>query len=125
MFYLLYHMKQILAILVLDHGLCQLAHAFGGNPAFAIGDAFETGNLETLALFNDFNKRGSLTEGVVRAGVQPCETTAKGLYLEFTIFEEFLVYSGYFQLAAGGGFDLLGHINHLIGIEVEANHCII
>ena len=55
-------LEQILSILVLEHGLCQLAHLLLVNPALAIGDAFETGHLQALSLFNDLNECRSLTE---------------------------------------------------------------
>ena len=118
-------MEQILAVLVLYHGLGQLAHAFGGDPALAIGNALETGDLETLALFDDFNEGGGFAERIVCAGVQPGETSAKGLHLELAILKELLIHGGDFQFATGRGFYLLGYAYHLVGIEIEAYHGVI
>ena len=49
-FYFVDDLEEVLAILVLEHGLSKLAHALLGNPALTIGDALEAGYLEALAL---------------------------------------------------------------------------
>ena len=59
------------------------------------------------------------------AGVQPGKAAAEDLHLELPILQKALVHRGDFQLSAGAGFDALGHLNHLVGVEVEAYHRIV
>ena len=61
----------------------------------------------------------------MRARVQPCKTAVQGLHLQFSVVEETLVDRGDFQFAALGGLDGLGHIHHLVRVEVEAHYGII
>ena len=69
------YLHQVLAVLVFKHGLGKFAEFFSGDPAVHEGDAFEAGDLEALALFKDFNVDAGFGEGVVCAGVKPCEAT--------------------------------------------------
>ena len=89
------------------------------------GYFFQAGHLQAGALFNNLHEGGGFGEGVVGAGVQPGEAAAQGLDLEFAIGQEFLVHGGDFQFPAGAGLDVFGHLNHLVGIEVETHHGIV
>ena len=112
-------------ILVLQHRLGDFPQALCGDPAVAVGDAFEAGDFEAGALFDDFDEGGGFGERIVGAGVEPGEAAAKGLDFQFTVFEELLVDGGDFEFATGTGFDGLGHVHHLVGVEVEAHHGIV
>ena len=124
-FLLLDDLEQVLSVLVLEHRLGQLAHTFFGNPAVAVGDVLEAGHLQALAFLDDLHKGGSLGEAVVGAGVEPGETAAEDLHFQLAGVEELLVHGGDLQLAAGAGLDGLGHLHHLVGVEVEAHHGIV
>ena len=58
-------------------------------------------------------------------GIQPGKTTAKNLYLQFTIFQELLIHGSNFQFTTSRGFDVFGNIYHLIRIEIKANNSIV
>ena len=58
-------LQQVLPILVLEHGLGQLAHLLLGDPAVAVSNALQAGNLQTLAFLDDLHKGRSLGEAVV------------------------------------------------------------
>ena len=49
-------LKQVLAVLVFQYGLSQLAHLRLVYPALAVGDAFKASHLQALAFLDDFNK---------------------------------------------------------------------
>ena len=59
------------------------------------------------------------------AGVKPGETPGEGLDFQFAVFQEFLVYCCNLQFASCGGLYAVGHLDYLVGIEVEAYHCIV
>ena len=61
----------------------------------------------------------------MRACIQPGETATEDLHLQLAVFQELLVHGGDLQLAAGGGLDGLGHVHHLVGVEVEAHHGVV
>ena len=71
-----------------------------GTPV-AEGYVFKTGNLKPLALLNHFHEDGSLCQRVVRTGIQPGETAAQGLDLQFTIGQKGLVHGCNLKLATG------------------------
>ena len=124
-FALVYDLEQVLAVLVLYHRFCDFAHTFFGYPSVAVGDAFEAGDFETLALLDDFDESGCFGEGVVGAGVEPGEATAEGLDFEFFVAQEPLVDCGNLQFATCGWFDGLGYVHHFVGVEVEADYGIV
>lgn len=39
------NLQQVLSVLILEHGLCELAHLVVVYPSFPVGDAFEAGYL--------------------------------------------------------------------------------
>ena len=94
-------LKEVLAVLVFNHWLGEFAHAVFGDPTTAVSDGFEAGDFETLTFLDDFDEGGGFTQRVVGTGIEPCETTAEGLYLELTIFQETLVDGGDFVFATG------------------------
>ena len=77
-----YHLQQVLAVLVFQHGLCVGFHLLACYPPLAVGDAFQTGDFQTLALLDDLDEDGGFCQGVVGACVQPCEAAAKGLHFQ-------------------------------------------
>ena len=118
---LLNEAQEVLAILVFEHGLSEVAEFVCGDPAVVVGDVFEAGDLEAGAFFHHLHENGGLGEGVVGAGIEPGEAAAEGLDLEFAVGQEGLVDARDLQFAAGGGLDALGDVNHLVGVEVEAD----
>ena len=118
-------LQQVLPILVLEHGLRQLAHLLFGDPAVAEGDAFQAGYLQALAFLDDLHEGRSLTQAVVRTRVEPGEATAKDLHLQLAVVQELLVHRGDFKLTSCRGLDMLGHINNFVGIEIESHHGIV
>lgn len=117
--------QQVLAILVLGHGSGQLAKLVGRYPPVAEGSVFKTGNLKPLALLNHFHEDGSLCQRVVRTGIQPGETAAQGLDLQFTIGQKGLVHGCNLKLATGRWLDALGNVHHLIGVEIQTHNGIV
>ena len=118
-------MEQKLPVLVLRHGLRDFPEALRGDPAVAEGDALEAGDLEAGALLDDLHEGGGFGETVVGAGVEPGETAAEGLHLQLAVLQKLLVDGGDLQLAASTGLDGLGHLHHLVGVEVEAHHRVV
>ena len=91
-----------------------------GDPAVAVGDLLQAGDLEALALLDGLDVDRGVGQGVVGAGVEPGEAAAEGLDLEFAVGEETLVDTRDLQFAAGGGLDALGDLHDLVGVEVDA-----
>ena len=118
-------LQEVLSVLVLQHGLGQFAHLLFADPAVAVGDAFETGNLQALAFLDDFHEGGGLAEAVVCARVEPGEATAEHLHLQLAVFQEALVHRGDLQLATCRGLDMLSHFDDLVGVEIEAHHGVV
>ena len=58
-------------------------------------------------------------------GVEPGKATLQGLYLELLLGEVLLVDGGDFQFSTGRGFDVLGNLDHAVGIEVETHHGVV
>ena len=119
------YFEEVLAVAVLEHGLGELGHLLFAYPSLAVGDAFEAGYLEALALLKHFDVDAGFGEGVVGAGVEPCKTARQDLHLEFAVVEEFLIDSGDLEFASGGGLDSCGYVNYLVGVEVEAYYGIV
>ncbi len=111
---------QILPILVLQHRLGELAEMVRGDPAVAVGDLFQAGDLEALALLDGLYVDRGVGQGVVGAGVEPGEAAAEGLDPEFAVGQEPLVDARDLQFAAGGGLDALSYLHDLVGVEVDA-----
>ena len=113
--------EEVLAVLVFLHRGGDGAEAVGADPAVAVGDAFEAGDLQAGALFDHLDEDGGFGEGVVGPGVQPGEATAQDLDFQLAVLQEGLVHARDFELAAGAGLDALGDLDDLVGVEVEAD----
>ena len=116
---------QVLAVLVLEHGLGEFAEFISGNPAVHVGDAFEASDLEALTFLQHLYIYRGFREGVVCTGVEPCETAGEGLYFQLSVFEKFLIDGCDFQFASGGGLYVVGYFDNLVWIEVEADYGIV
>ena len=55
-------LKEVLAVLVFNHGLGEFAHAVFGNPTFAVGDGFEAGDFEALTFLDNFYDSGGFAQ---------------------------------------------------------------
>ena len=117
--------QQILAVGVLCHGGGQGTELLCGDPAIPERDILQAADLEAGSLFQDLNEDGGLGQGIVRSRIQPGEAAAQGLDLQGTIGKEGLVHRGYFQLAAGRWFDAFGYGDHLVGVEIQADHRVV
>ena len=114
-----------MAVLVLEHRLGYLFEVLLGDPALAVGDSFKTGYLESLTLLEDLHIYGCLGEGVVGAGVEPCEASRQDADLELAVAQEFLIDGGDLQFPPGGWLYVRGHVHDLVGVEVEADDGIV
>ena len=121
----LYHLKEILPVLVLEHRGGIPAHPLLRDPSLAVGDPLKTRNLQSLTLLYHLYEGGCLGKRVVRAGVEPREATTECLHLQLSILEEPLVDGRDLQLTACRRPDVLRHMHHLVGIEVETNYGIV
>ena len=72
--------EEILAVVVLGHGLGDLNETLLGDPAALVGNLFQTGNLQPLTLLDDLDECRGLREGIVSAGVEPGKTALQCLY---------------------------------------------
>ena len=52
---LLNNLDEVFSILIFKHRLGKLPHFVGRNPSLTVGNAFKTGNFESLTLFKHFN----------------------------------------------------------------------
>ena len=59
------------------------------------------------------------------ARVEPCEPDAERLHHQFVVGKELLIHRGDFQFSACRGLDVLGHLHHLVGIEVQAHNGVV
>ena len=86
-----------------------------------ISDALQARHLQSLPLLYHLDERAGLAQRVVRARVQPGETAAQRLNLQLATLQELLVHARDFQLAARRGTYRLGHLQHLVGVEIKAH----
>ena len=70
-------------------------------------------------------KGRSLTQAVVRTRVEPGKATAEDLHLQLAVVQELLVHRGDFQLATCRRLDIFGHIDDLVGIEIQSHHGVV
>ena len=113
--------EEVLAVLVVFHRGGDGAEALGADPAVAVGDAFEAGDLQAGALLDYLDEDGGLGEGVMGPGVEPGEAAAQDLDFQLAVLQEGLVHARDFELPAGAGLDPLGDLDDLVGVEVEAD----
>ena len=125
MLLLLYHLKQVLSVLVLKHWLGEFPHSVLVNPSLAECDSLKARYLQPLPFLDHLHKCGSLGERIVGAGVQPCEPSSQSLYFKLPILKEHLVDGSYFIFSTSGWFDGSGHFNHIIRIEIQPRDGII
>lgn len=90
------------------------------DPALAVGNFFQTGDFQALAVFDGLHKVPGFQQGVVGAGIQPGKAPAQHLDIELALIQVGHVHIGDFQLAPGGGLDIAGNLDHLVVVEVEA-----
>ena len=117
--------EEVLAVLVVFHRGGDGAEAVGADPAVAVGDAFEAGDLQAGALLDHLDEDGGLGEGVMGPGVEPGEAAAQDLDFQLAVLQEGLVHARNFEFAAGAGLDPLGDLDDLVGVEVEADDRIV
>ena len=114
--------QQILAVVVLSERLGELVDLLSRDVTHAVGDLFETGNLEALAGLNGLDKGCGLQQGVVGAGVEPGVAAAHGLDVELVAREVSLVDVGDLEFTAGRWLYRLGDIDDVLVVEIEARH---
>ena len=90
-----------------------------------VGNLFEACHFPTLAMLYGLDECRSLEQGIVRAGIEPRETSAHELHFEFSGSQELLIDRRYLQLSSRRRFDGLGDVHHLVGVEIETHHGII
>ena len=112
--------QQVLAVGAFGDAGCQGAQLTGINVAEAVGDLLGTGHLEALAMFEGGNKIGCFEQRIVCSGVEPSDAAAEELGAELAALEVPAVDVGDLELATGRGFQLLGDLNDLGVIEVDA-----
>ena len=92
------------------------------NVAHAIGNFFNTGDLEALAGLNGLDEGRGLQQGVVCAGVEPGVAAAHGLDVELVAREVGLVDVGDLEFTAGRRLYRLRDIDDILVVEIEARH---
>ena len=118
-------LEEILTILVLDHRLGKLTHAFFRDPAFAVSNSFKAGNLESLSFLYHFDECRCFRERVVGAGIEPSESSAEGLHFQFAITEEPLIDSSDLIFSSCGRLDIGCYFHYFVWIEIEAYNGIV
>ena len=114
--------QQILTVVVLLERLGELVDLLSRDVAHAIGNLFEAGDLEALASLDGLDKRCSLQQGVMCAGVEPGVAAAHGLDVELVAREVGLVDVGDLELTAGRWLYRLRDIDDVLIVEIEARH---
>ena len=90
-----------------------------------IGDTLKTCDFEALTLLKYLHVCTRFTERIVRTSIQPSKSASKGLYLQLSILEELLIHCRYLILSSCRWFDVSGHFNHLIRIEIQSDNSIV
>ena len=114
--------QQILAVVVLLERLGELVDLLSRDVTHAVGDLFETGNLEALAGLNGLDKGCGLQQGVVGAGVKPGVAAAHGLDVKLVAREVGLVDVGNLELTACRWLNRLRDVDDVLIVEIEARH---
>ena len=114
-------LEQVLAVLVLEHWLSELAHVLLVDPALAVGNSLKAPNLQALPLLENLDVGRGLGERVERPCVEPRKAAAQRLHLQLAVLQETLVNGRNLVLATGTGLDVSRNIDNLVGIEVEAH----
>src|SRR3569833_3226579 len=110
---------KILTIAALQKRLRHFLQLLLIDKAFAIGDLFDTGDLDALPLFDDLYELRGLHEGVEGTGVQPGGAPGQDGYFQFALFEIFLVYVGDLIFSTGRRLQVPGYAYNLIVVEIE------
>ena len=87
-FHFFYDLKQILSVLVIQHGLGQFSHLVSCYPSLTECDALKTCHLQALSFLQHLYVCRGLGKRIMCSCVEPCEATAKCLHLQLSIFEE-------------------------------------
>lgn len=114
--------QQILAVVVLLERLGELVYLLSRDVAHAVGDLFETGDLEALAGLDGLDEGCSLQQGVVRAGIEPGIASAHGLDVKLVAREVGLVDIGDLKLTARRWLYRLRDIDDVLIVEIETRH---
>ena len=117
--------KQISSIKFFEHRLCHLTQFLCRNPPLTVGDTFQASYLQALTLLQNFDKGGCLRKGIMGSGIEPYNSSCHGLHLQLLTLQELLVHCCDFQLTTSSWLDMLSHFNHLVRIEIQANHGIV
>ena len=91
-------MQKILSVLIPAHRLRKLAKLLVSDPSLSVSNSLETCDLQSLTLLDDFDEGRGFAQLIMRTGIQPRKTSAKGLDHKFPSFKEFLVHRSDLQL---------------------------
>ena len=114
------HILEVLAVGALAVALCAFQQGIAVDPAVLECDLLGGADLDALTLLDHPHKVGCLHEAVHRAGVQPCKAAAQQLDVQLILLEVHIVQGRDLQLTAGGGLDLLRHLNDFLVVEIQA-----
>lgn len=114
--------QQILAVVVLLEWLGELVNLLSRDVAHAVGDLFETGDLEALTGLDGLDEGCGLQQGVVGAGIEPGIASAHGLDVKLVAREVGLVDVGDLELTARRWLYRLGDRDDVLVVEIEARH---
>ena len=93
----------------------------GVDESHPVGDLFQAGDLQPLALLDDLDEVGRLQERLVGAGVQPGHAAAEDLAAELAAAEILAVHVGDLVLAPLRRLQVAGDVEHLVVVEIEAD----
>ena len=71
------HIQKILPVTAFHQWLCDFFQLVTADVVHTVGYFFDTADLQALAVFDHFNKLGSLEQGFEGAGIQPGNATAQ------------------------------------------------
>ena len=94
---------QIFPILILGQGFCQSYQLLFCDLFLVVGDFFETGYFESLAMFDRGDEVAGLQKTFMGAGIKPGQAPAQEFHFELSSIQIRPVNIGNFQFASGGG----------------------
>src|ERR1700704_3409932 len=116
---LLEDVEQVLAVDARGHRLGQPLEIAGRDVAHTERDFLETGDHQPLPLLDGLDVVGGLHQRLVRASVEPGNTSRQLLDVELTALEIRAVDVCDFELAARGGLELRSNVDDLVVVEVQ------
>ena len=102
-----------------------LLHLFITDKTAAIGNFFNTGNLQALPLLDNLHKLAGIHQAVRRTGIKPGIAAAHNHHIQASFLQIQIIEVGNFQLAARRWLQITRLFHHIGRIKIQPDRSII